>query len=80
MLCIITCVHSLIRCSLYIKSQTKATEVAPSFIMFNDREKLNFLLSDPTMIRMTAQACHDMLVKRLNILPHFNSVTNWSDR
>ena len=69
-----TCVeseeHALMMCPLYENIRSNLTESAllvnQHFNTLNPREKMNFLLSDDRIIKPSARACHDILMKRRN--------------
>ena len=71
--------HVLIRCPLHHNIRVElfqtAIGVAPYFNTLSDRDKTNFLLSDPTIFKETAKACNNILVNRLDILSSINSNT-----
>jgi hypothetical protein len=64
--------HSLIRCQAYQDIRENLFQNAvilnPTFVNFNDCEKLCFILSNEGIAQKTAKACQDILMRRSAIL------------
>ncbi len=62
--------HVLLQCSLYndnrnvLFCKANSDSVVHNFLTLDDTEKMNVIFTEPSLIRMSAKSCHEILQRR----------------